>query len=77
MLILVLSGLASLIAGILLLFFPNLLKQLNDDFKKTVNKAAITLDEQVLRLRTGIGISCILISLASFFLAYWIMKKHG
>lgn len=78
MLILVLLGLASLIsAGGLLLFFPNSLSQLNDDFKKVVNKATITLDEQVLRLHVGIGICCILISLTCFFLVYWIIKKHG
>ncbi len=77
MLILVLLGLATLIAGVLLLFFPNSLNKLNEDFKKAVNKAAITLDEQVLRLHVGLGISCILIALTSFFLVYWIMKKHG
>ena len=77
MLILILLGLVSLIAGVLLLLFPNSLNHLNDDFKKAVNKSAVTLDEQVLRLHSGIGISCILISLTCFFLAYWIMKKHG
>jgi len=77
MLILILLGLASLTAGVLLLFFPNSLNQLNDDFNKVVNKVAVTIDEQVLRLHSGIGISCILISLTCFFLVYWIIKKHG
>jgi len=77
MLILILLGAASLIAGGLLLLFPKYLSQLNDNFKKTVNKLTISLDEQVLRLHAGLGISCILVALTCFFLAYWIMKKHG
>ena len=77
MLILIILGVAILIAGVLLVFFPDSLKRHNDDFKQVVNKVAVSLDEKVLRLRSGIGISCILISLTCFFLAYWIMKKHG
>ncbi len=75
--VLVFCGAVSLVAGILFLFFPKALQKANDNFNKATSKVAVSLDEQVLRVRAGMGISCILIAVGCFFLVYWIIKKHG
>ncbi len=77
MLLLICFGAAFLVAGVLFLFFSEELSKLNNGVNKTFNKAIFSMDEQVLRLRAGIGVSCILLSLTCFFLVYWIIKKHG
>lgn len=77
MLLLICFGAASLVAGILFLFFPEELAKLNNSFNKAFNKATASIDEHVLRLHAGVGVSCILLSLTCWFLVYWVFKKHG
>lgn len=77
MLLFIFFGAVSLAAGVLFLFFPETLKKLNDGFSKTVDKAAVSIDNQILRWRVGIGVSCFLLSIVCFFLVYWVIKKHG
>ncbi len=77
MLILICFGVVSLAAGVLFLFFPEKLAKLNISFNKASNKVTASIDELMLRLHAGVGISCILLSLTCFFLVYCIIKKHG
>jgi len=75
MLLLIFFGAVSLVAGILFLFFPKKLGQMNDSLKKASDNPVAHIDEHLLRLHAGIGVSCILLSLTCFFLVYWIFKK--
>ncbi len=77
MLLLIVCATVALLTGLSLLFFPKGLKKLNDDFNKSATKVAISFDDRVWQLRTGIGVSCILISLLCFFVVYYVIRKHG
>lgn len=70
MLVLGIIGILSLFFGIILLFFPNHLTKLSDFF----NKAIIAVDENLLRMRIGLGISLIAIGIVCFFLIYYYFK---
>ena len=62
------SGFISLIFGIALILFPNVLKKLSEFADRIVSSA----DQSVVRYRIGIGLSCILISAFLWFIAYYL-----
>ena len=53
------------------------LAKLNDDIKKAFDKPIAHVDKKLLQMHVGVGISCILVALACFFLLYCIIKIHG
>ena len=70
--LLIFCGVVAFVTGIFFLFFSENLRKLNVSLSKTLN-----FDEQLFRLRVGVGISFVLFSVMCFFLAYYIIKKHG
>ncbi|MEI6631757.1 MAG: hypothetical protein WCL25_03985 [bacterium] len=71
------AGLVAFVFGILFLFFPKALKDLNDTAKSHMSKLVFSIDEQAYRLRIGIGISLLLSSLLVFLVVYFLFKKYG
>ncbi|MBM3254928.1 MAG: hypothetical protein FJZ08_01320 [Candidatus Omnitrophica bacterium] len=77
MLFLLFAGSVAFAFGLLFLFFPKALKDLNDKVKSCMSKFVFSIDEQVYKLRIGVGISLILSSLLAFFVAYFLFKKYS
>lgn len=71
MVILVIIGIISLFFGIILLFFPKQLTKLSN----ILNKVIMTVDETLLKMHIGLGISLIAIGLVCFFLVYYFTKR--
>ncbi len=69
--LLAIIGLVSLVFGITMLFFPKQLAELADK----VNKVVGQIDEGMLRLRIGLGVSLLAIGAVCFFLVYYIASK--
>ena len=74
---LIVVGIISLIFGVLLLFFPQRLRNLSTQTEKAINKLCISIDEKVYKLRIGTGISLILVSVLSFFVIYYLIRKSA
>lgn len=70
--ILVIIGIISLFFGIILLFFPKQFKKLSN----ILNKVIMTVDENLLKMHIGLGISLIAIGLVCFFLVYYFIKRY-
>lgn len=73
MLFLNVAGWISLVFGLLFLFAPKALANLNN----TVNKILLDLDSALYRMRIGIGISLCLVSFMVFFTVYYMAHKFG
>ena len=73
---LIFAGVVSFVAGIFFLFFPENLRKLNVSLGKALSKA-LNFDERLFRLRIGLGISLVLVSVMCFFVAYYIIRKYG
>jgi len=74
---LILAGIVALCGGLLFLFSPKTLQDLNTKVSATINKMSVPIDEKVYNLRTGMGISLILVAGMLFFVAYYLTKKYG
>jgi len=68
---LIIAGVISFIFGIMLLFFPKGLRRLSG----RINEGCLFIDNKVLEMRIGFGISLILVSVLAFFVVYYIMEK--
>ena len=73
---LILSGIVALLGGILFLFSPKTLQNLNNKVNATINKMSIPIDEKVYKLRVGVGVSLILVAGMIFFIIYYLTKKY-
>jgi hypothetical protein len=73
---LILAGTVALLGGILFLFSPKILRQLSDKVNVTINRLSAPIDEQVYKLRVGVGISLLLASGMIFFVVYYLSKKY-
>ena len=71
MIFLIIAGTVSFIFGLLLLFAPETLRRLSNK----VNEMCLYIDNKVLQMRIGIGISLILVAVLSFFVVYYIIVK--
>ncbi len=74
---LILSGTVALLGGMLFLFSPKTLSNLNAKVNATINKMSVPIDSKVYKLRTGVGISLILVAAMLFFVVYYLTKKYG
>jgi len=74
---LILAGIVALCGGLLFLFSPKTLQNLNAKVNATINKISAPIDEKVYNLRTGVGISLVLVAAMLFFVAYYLTKKYG
>jgi len=74
---LILAGTVALVGGLLFLFSPKTLHQLSNKINTTINKMSVPIDEKVYKLRTGVGISLLLISGVIFFITYYLTKKYS
>jgi len=77
MLFLIFAGIIALVFGGLILFSPQTIRNLNDKVSGLMGRFVFSVDEEVYRLRVGIGISLILASGLFFFVAYFLIKKYG
>lgn len=77
MLFLAFAGLISLVFGILFLFFPQVLRNLNDKANSIMTMSLASLDEHIMKMRLGVGISLIIASILLFFVIFYIIKKSG
>lgn len=73
---LILSGIVAFLGGILFLFSPDTLRQFSSKINTTINKINIPIDEEVYKLRVGVGISLMLSATLLLFMAYFIFKKY-
>jgi cytochrome c biogenesis protein CcdA len=73
---LILSGIVAFLGGILILFSPNTLRDLNAKVSAGINKMVVSVDEKVYKLRIGVGVSLLLISGTIFFIIYYLIKKY-
>ena len=67
---LIVSGIIALVVGTLLLFSPQTLRDSSAKANRIINKAIVSIDEMVYRLRVGFGALLILASLAIFLAIY-------
>lgn len=74
MLFLIFVGALSLIFGILFLFRPQVIRDLNEKTNKSLNSLCFSFDEKAYNLRIGLGISLILVSVLAFFVVYYLIK---
>jgi len=74
---LILAGGVSLLAGVLFLFSPGTLHKLSNKINEELNKRFVPIDEKVYKMRVGVGISLLLVSVMLFFIAYYLAKKYG
>ena len=72
MLFLICAGIIAFFFGIMFLFFPQQLRQL----EKKTNKVLVATEEKVYNLRVGIGISFVVVSILCFFVTYYLFKKY-
>jgi uncharacterized BrkB/YihY/UPF0761 family membrane protein len=70
---LIFVGVISFVFGALFLFSPNAIRRLN----ALANKVLADIDEKAYNLRTGIGISLLLVSCLAFLMVYYIIIKYG
>ncbi|RJP28070.1 MAG: hypothetical protein C4533_06260 [Candidatus Omnitrophota bacterium] len=77
MFFLIFAGVVSLVFGILFLFFPVALRNLNDKANLIMTRSLASLDENIMKMRLGVGISLILASILSFFVILYIIKRSG
>ena len=73
MVLLTFAGIVVLISGILFLFSPQTIRNLNARINRTVSST----DEKVYSLRIGVGISLILISILAFFTVYYLIRRYS
>lgn len=66
------AGLISAVFGLMFLFAPNYLTKIANN----VNKVLLDLDSMLYKMRIGIGISLCLVSLLTFFMAYYIVHRY-
>jgi hypothetical protein len=71
------AGAVALISGILFLFSPKALHQLSNKVNAVINKMCGPIDEDAYKLRTGLGVSLLLVAGMLFFVAYFVTKKYG
>lgn len=69
---LIFVGILSLISGILFLFSPKTLQNLGRSFNRIVS-----FEDRMLGLRVGVGVSLLLASILTLFVAYYLVKKYG
>ena len=74
---LILAGIVALLGGYLFLFSPKALVELSNKVNTAINKASVPIDEQVYKLRIGVGISLLLVSGLLFFVAYYVTMKYA
>lgn len=74
---LILAGIVSFLGGVLFLFSPKTLQDLNKKVNSTINKITVPIDERVYELRVGVGVSLLLVSIMMFFIVYYITKKYS
>lgn len=74
---LILTGIVALLGGILFLFSPKTLHQLSNKINTTINKMSVPIDEKVYKLRTGVGVSLLLIAGLIFFIVYYLTRKYS
>ena len=74
---LILAGTVALVGGLLFLFSPKTLHQLSNKINTSIYKMSVPIDETVYKLRTGVGISLLLISGVIFFITYYLTKKYS
>jgi len=74
---LILTGIVSFLGGVLFLFSPKTLQDLNKKVNSTINKITVPIDERVYELRVGVGVSLLLVSIMMFFIVYYITKKYS
>lgn len=73
---LILAGIVALLGGILFLFSPDTLRRFSTKINTTINKINIPIDEEVYKLRVGVGVSLMLSATLLLFMAYFIFKKY-
>jgi len=73
MIYLIVVGILSFITGILYLFFPDTVRRLNDK----ANRVVFQFDAQLFNLRIGVGVSLLLISVMTFFVAFYLNEVNG
>lgn len=71
------AGAVSLISGILFLFLPKYLHKLSDRANRMINRTVLLVDKEAYKLRIGLGISMVLVSLFCFFVFYYLIRKHA
>ena len=74
---LILAGIVALLGGVLFLFSPKTLHELSSKVNTAINKMSVPIDEKVYKLRTGVGISLLLVAGILFFIAYYLTKKYS
>ena len=74
---LILAGIVALLGGVLFLFSPKTLHELSSKVNTAINKMSVPIDEKVYKLRTGVGISLLLVAGLLFFIAYYLTKKYS
>jgi hypothetical protein len=77
MLILKLAAWLSTILGLLFLFAPKTLLNLNKAVSSLLNKILLDVDAALYRSRLGIGISLCLSGATLFFILYYMTVKYG
>lgn len=65
---LILSGTVALLGGVLFLFSPKILHKLSNKVNTTINKMSFPIDEKVYKMKTGVGISLLLVAGLLFLL---------
>jgi len=73
---LILAGSVALLGGVLFLFSPKLLQKLSSKVNSAINRMSIPIDEEVYKLRIGVGVSLLLVAGLLFFVAYYLSKKY-
>ena len=71
MLFLIFAGTVLLIFGVLFLFSPQTIRNLNHK----MDKVLINFDKKFYDLRVGVGVSLVLVSCLSFFIVYFLIRK--
>jgi len=74
---LILAAIVALLGGILFLFLPKILQQISNKINATINKMSVPIDEKVYKMRTGVGISLLLVAGMLFFVAYYLTKRYS
>ena len=73
MIFLTFLGIVVLISGILFLFSPQTIRNLNARISKTTG----SIDEKFYSLRIGVGVSLILISILAFFTVFYLIRRYS
>ncbi|MDD5070833.1 MAG: hypothetical protein PHV17_08910 [Candidatus Omnitrophica bacterium] len=70
---LIFVGILSCITGILYLFFPETVRNLNNK----ANRVVFQFDAKLFNLRIGVGVSLLLISVMTLFVAFYLNEVNG